>query len=522
MRATAGSLAKSITVAIFTVLAALILGVTQAMTTAVTAAIGLTAYQAIIVPGTGTQHPAQVPNYLDHAVGYYLIPAGDCGPSESCAPVTGVEYLAQFWPIPLPGWGGLKGAKWNVSVKSGVQGLTGAYDKAILTDDNIAIFGYSQGATVASMFKDLHRDDPEELKARTTYFFIGNPQRPDGGVFERLAILGTVPILDATFGNPTPTDTCERADETHCASDFALMYDGVVDFPEWILNPLAIANAAAGFEYVHGTYLAPDGDDPLDETPYGYQPDEVEQLIRNAEAECSEQNFCQRHGDTIYITLPARFLPLYQPFIDLAEATGTSALVVPLVDLVSPLTQTLIETAYTRDDYGKPSPVTLLPRFNPIAVAGDLVRDIPEGIQMALEPGRTQLPGSPGPVTTSDMTSEETSPAPLVDSTPPVTTPDTTAVAATTAVTNDDAANDATKKTKAWDGKPLTRLSLIATPGGGASNDGQGKSSRPIRDALKNFHPVRDVVKAVKNAAKDALGNGSKTTKDKQDDSSGD
>ena len=48
------------------------------------------------------------------------------------------------------------------------------------------------------------------------------------------------------------------------------MYDGVVDFPEWILNPIALVNAAAGFQYVHGTYLAPNGDDPATETPYGY------------------------------------------------------------------------------------------------------------------------------------------------------------------------------------------------------------------------------------------------------------
>ncbi len=38
------------------------------------------------------------------------------------------------------------------------------------------------------------------VPAGTSFVLIGNPQRPNGGFFERWAILGTVPILDATFG----------------------------------------------------------------------------------------------------------------------------------------------------------------------------------------------------------------------------------------------------------------------------------------------------------------------------------
>ena len=190
----------------------------------------------------------------------YLVPGGDCAGSCVLNPTSGIEYDAQFWPIPLPGWGGLQGAKWNDSVQSGVVALTGAYTTAQGTGQPIVIFGYSQGATVASMFKTLHAADPQSVKDTTNYFFIGNPQRPNGGFFERFAVLGTVPILDATFGNPTPTDTCLHSDGSPCATDVALQYDGVVDSPQWILNPLAVGNALAGFQYVHGTYLAPDGD----------------------------------------------------------------------------------------------------------------------------------------------------------------------------------------------------------------------------------------------------------------------
>ena len=52
------SVTRSIVVAVLTALAALVIGVMQSLTTAVTASLGLTAVQAIIVPGTGTSTPS--------------------------------------------------------------------------------------------------------------------------------------------------------------------------------------------------------------------------------------------------------------------------------------------------------------------------------------------------------------------------------------------------------------------------------------------------------------------------------
>ena len=471
MRMSIRSVVRTTVLSIMTAFVALILGITQTLT----AAVVMTAVQALIVPGTGTPDPAQ--DYMDNAVDYYLTPSDNCVGGCTTVPV---PYFATFWPIPLPGWGGLEGEKWNVSVADGVSSLTGRYDSALLTDDDIVIFGYSQGATVASNFKRLHQYDDPEIKARTNYLYIGNPQRPDGGLFMRFAILGDVPILDAQFGDPAPTDTCTDAagDPRVCATGFALMYDGVVDFPEWILNPLSFVNAVAGFQYVHGTYLAPNGDDPPTETPYGYTVTEVQEAIEAAEADCSAATYCQVHEDTRYITLPARVLPIYQLPLDIADATGTSALVIPIVDLLQPATQTLIETAYTRDDYGVPSPVTLLPRFNPIQVATDLVNDIPEGINNALTPGLQPLPPLAG------------------------TGPD----AATTLT---DTNVKVAKTPKLFDGKPLTRLSLFAKPNQGITATGTEATDaeRPsLRGALGNVHPVRDTLKAVSSAVKKALG----------------
>ncbi len=339
---------------------------------------------------------------------------------------------------------------------------------------------------MASNFKREHATDSWALKALTDYSYIGNPQKPNGGFFERLAFLGNVPILDAQFGDPTPTDTCTDATGAlrTCATDFALQYDGVVDFPQWLANPVSLLNAVAGFQYVHGTYLAPNGDDPVTETPYGYSVEEVQDAVNAAQTSCTAATYCQQApgSDTIYVVLPARYLPIYQPFIDIGDATGTSALIVPITDFLSPFTQTLIETGYNREDYSKPTPGTLLPpsNFNPIKVAGDLIQDIPEGIDMALTPGRTPLPGSPPLPATASTLSDTSGTNSVVSNTQP----------------------------KLFDRKPLVRLGLIAKPGEGVTATGSNGSStnRPLQNALKDFHPVRDVVKAVSGTVNKALG----------------
>ncbi|OMC34882.1 PE-PPE domain-containing protein [Mycobacterium sp. GA-1841] len=370
------------------------------LTPAGTAALGLVvATTPLVVPGTGTPNPLDSNNYLANAVDYYVQPSGSCG-TDGCADAVPIPYIAQFWPFPFEGWGGLEGAKWNVSVASGVTRLT----SELVGDNNpnaahpVTVFGYSQGATVASIVKANLADLTDEQKQNLSFVLIGNPNRPDGGLFERLAILGTLPILDATFGRPTPTDT---GIETH---DIALQYDGVADAPSWVLNPLALLNALAGFEYVHGTYLDPRGDDPETATPYGYTPEQVQAAIENAKEDCTAATHCQKvdGSDTYYITLPAKTLPLMQPFLDLGAATGTSAVVIPLVDLVSPLVQTLIETGYTRTDYSKPTPFQLLPKVNPVKLVSDLVNDIPEGVKAALNPGLDPLPGWTDPTQTGD------------------------------------------------------------------------------------------------------------------------
>lgn len=342
-----------------------------ALTAAVSAAVTLTA-TALIVPGTAVPDPAAVPGYMTNAVDYYISPTtASC--AVECTPQP-VPYIAQFWPFPWEGWGGLTGAKLDESVASGLAQLTSDLVGPYSPDPQspAVIFGYSQGATVASRQKELLSKLSAANQAAIAFVLIGNPNRPNGGLFERLAAFGTVPVLDATFGLPTPTDTAMST------VDIAFQYDGVVDFPLYPLNLLATANAAAGFWYTHGSYLSPNGRN-AEELPNGLTPAEL------AAAIADPANRQQVPGsDTAYIMIPTPNLPLLQPLREFAELTGTQFFIEPLIALVQPALRVLIETGYDRSlPYSQPAPLRLLAPVNPITLTVDLVDAVGEGIRDA-------------------------------------------------------------------------------------------------------------------------------------------
>jgi len=342
-----------------------------AVTASVTVAVTLTA-TALIVPGTTVPNPATVPGYMENAVDYYISPT-----TESCSVVCTTEpvpYIAQFWPFPWEGWGGLTGAKLDESVASGVAQLTsdlvGTHNPSI--QNPVVVFGYSQGATVASIEKAQLSRLPAQDQAAINFVLIGNPNRPNGGLFERLAAFGTVPILDATFGQPTPTNTAMST------VDVAFQYDGVADFPLYPVNLLAVLNATAGFWYIHGSYLAPNSRDPAG-LPNGLTADELDAAIADP---ANQQHLAG--SDTTYVLIPTPNLPLLQPLREFGAFTHTEFLTTPLIDLIQPALRVLIETGYDRSlPYGQPAPFRLIPLVNPITLTVDLVNAIGQGIHDA-------------------------------------------------------------------------------------------------------------------------------------------
>ncbi|MBS4103318.1 PE-PPE domain-containing protein [Tsukamurella paurometabola] len=361
-----------------TALVALLGAIALTLGTAFAGAVAWAATTVLVVPGTGTKDPSKVAGYQENVVGYYVAPTGACGDVACVAQP--VPYIAEFWPIPLSGWGGLQGAKWDDSVASGVTSLNEQYAAAD-ADSPIVIFGYSQGGTVVTAVKKQLAENGG-VPDTVSFVLIGNASRPNGGLFTRPSFLGHIPILDVTFGPGTPTNTGTATRPVN-TTDVAFQYDGVTDFPKYPVNLLATANALAGFWYVHGKMLAPKGTDAPSATPIGYTPDEVRAAVAAATANCSAGTYCQVSGDTRYVTLPAKILPLMLPLLDLGKATGTTGLVTPFVDLVSPVARVLIETGYDRRAYGAASPFGLFPAIDPLRLGVDLIGAAVQGVGQA-------------------------------------------------------------------------------------------------------------------------------------------
>jgi len=358
---------RPVAITVGALLTAVVLWVTSALAMAVALAA-----TALIVPGTGTPDPTVVGGYLDNARKYYIQPFNST--CDGTCDLVGIKYPAQFWPIPLPGWGGLSGAKWNVSTGEGITNLNSTLIDTLTdvpADDKVIIFGYSQGGNIVTREKSLLKNLDTTTKNQLSFVVIGDTNRPNGGLFERLAFLGTVPILDATFGLPAPTDT------GIATTDIAFQYDGVADFPLYPLNLLADLNAIAGFWYVHGTYLAPDAKSDPGELPDDYTPEELADQLDSTK---HPENF-SNYGDTTYVTIPTRTLPIVRPLLEFAGFTGTTFLIKPLVDLVAPALRVLIDTGYDRTlPYGVPAPFRLIPLVDPIKLITDLVAAVGQGV----------------------------------------------------------------------------------------------------------------------------------------------
>jgi hypothetical protein len=383
--------ARATFLALLTFLAAVAIGLVSTLTAAVTLAA-----TALIVPGTGTHNIETVMGYKENARDRYITPADPACTAAGCT-LVGIPYPASFWPIPLPGWcPNLSCDTWNESVGTGVTNLDTTLTpyKNPTSTEQVVIFGYSQGGAVVSHeMYNLASLDPA-VKDRFTVVTIGNIENPQG-LWSRLSFLPTIPILNVTFGPQLPTNIGIKS------INYSFEYDPVGDAPLYWGNPLAMLNALAAFEYVHGYYLDPNSNAPTDSLPYGYNDTTLATAIQNAPH--------RTYQDATFVLIPQQgTLPIMQPFMDIASATGTTALVKPFVDLFSPLTKVLIDLGYNRiANPGIPQMLSILP-FNPfqnwVDVGVKLVVAGVQGVQAFLGDlgvGTTMIaPAVPDPTST--------------------------------------------------------------------------------------------------------------------------
>jgi pimeloyl-ACP methyl ester carboxylesterase len=267
-----------------------------------------------------------------------------------------IDYPASFWPV---SGGGLSDPTFDQSVAQGLSELDGKPQ----TGD--VIYGFSQGAVVASEYKAQHPDQD------VTYVLVENPDRPNGGILERFNGV-SIPILGITFNGATP-NTGPTGPHT---VDISRQYDGWSDFPTYPLNVLATANAIAGIYYLHG------------KTQSDVTAEQVA-AAKNSGDPMYYQN--DTATNTEYYLIPTDELPLLMPFNGIVPK--------PILDAIDPPLRVLVELGYDRTDYGTPTPAGIAPVVNPITVATDLVSATTEGVAKGLnESGSSTLSGVAGPI----------------------------------------------------------------------------------------------------------------------------
>lgn len=251
-----------------------------------------------------------------------------------------VDYPASFWPVSK---GGFADPKWNDSVNTGKNNVASAVS---MGDDDALIFGYSQGAVVASQFKASAPTPEHDI----TYVLLANPNRPNGGFLERFAGI-TIPILDVTGSGATP-------DTGGTTYDIALQYDGWSDFPRHFTHILSTINALAGTIFLHGfanQAAQIDLDSLVDPTKTDIVTD----------------------GATTYYTVATPRLPILIALQTFVPSPLLTALDAPL--------RVMVEWGYDRSiGPGTPETVSLWDIDNPLRDMVNLLKAIPTGIDDGL------------------------------------------------------------------------------------------------------------------------------------------
>ncbi|MBV8180390.1 MAG: PE-PPE domain-containing protein [Mycobacterium sp.] len=207
---------------------------------------------------------------------------------------------------------------------------------------------------------------------------LGDPNRPDGGMVERLVGLN-IPGMGA-FNGADPTDAGIPT------IDIANQYDFVADFPQFPINGLADLNAELGFIYAHAAY----GDGPLpEEIPVIWPPSEpLSGPFASEYVLGSTEIVKQVDGDTTFYFIPTTELPLLDPLRSLGVPES-------VLNVFQPALQVIVEAGYDRSiPFGDPTPAQLIPTIDPVTFSLEFDKAVVEGADNAFALFGAQLPGA--------------------------------------------------------------------------------------------------------------------------------
>jgi hypothetical protein len=319
--------------------------------------IDLTA-TALIMGGTnevlsvGPSTPEFIAEHLAHINRDFIAPTGLCvGGDPGCA------LVAVYTPSQLRPFTGFLDMTLDDSVAAGRENLGACIrgDACTVTpapytstgvqalgDTAYVVTGSSQSAAVASLEKSDLIADPI-AGSTISFVLISNPNRPNGGLLQRLAG-AYIPIVGISFNGSTPTDSPRSAPLT--TVDVTRQYDLWSDFPTNPLNLLAVLNAFMGGLFLHDHYL--DVDSPA--------------VLQG------------HYQDSAYYLEPTNLVPLLGPL------AAIPVVGMPIAQLLDAPLRVLVETGYDRTiNPGQPTPAKILYFPNPIKTAIDFAISIPTG-----------------------------------------------------------------------------------------------------------------------------------------------
>ncbi|MFN6546552.1 PE-PPE domain-containing protein [Mycolicibacterium nivoides] len=269
----------------------------------------------------------------------------------------------------------------DTSVADGREPLIDQVDTArtgVGPDGTIYIVSYSEGTIVAEKYK-RELDANGSLGTETLKFvYIASPTVPNGGIYARFPDLGPLGLLGFTS-----TGAAEQSpyDETF----ITIEYDPVGDFPAYA-NPLSLANAAAGFVYLHG--------DPTPDAADLNDPDAI--IVTPVSTPGG--------GTDTYILVKTEHLPLLQPFRNFSTALNATAFTEPVLGAIEPTLKLAVDMGYTDRDYSDPATPTRFSLITPPKRIIETVNALPGAIQEGADNFKDGLPSTAAPSTTSGPT----------------------------------------------------------------------------------------------------------------------
>ena len=258
---------------------------------------------ALIMGGSG--EPIPTPDFIANNFNLYINPF-----FQSFTP------QALFTPEGNYGlYTGVKSLTLDMSQAQGVQILDSTILQQIASGNILVVKGESQSSTISSMVMPLLAAQGVPSTA-VSFVLTGDPNAPNGGLFERLNGL-RIPALGITFNGATP-------DDLYPTTIWTQEYDGFADVPRYPINLVSDLNSLAGIYYVHPTYT--------DLTP--------------AQVQSAIQLPTTGPTMTTYEMIRTANLPLLDPLRSI-PVVGT-----PLADLLQPDLKVLVNLGYGDPNYG--------------------------------------------------------------------------------------------------------------------------------------------------------------------------